>query len=104
MQASPQLQIEAPPEFAAIRSRLESLSPQRFADIVQLLKLTDAGPVIRVVLAGENSELSRQVSPWIAGFAIGASDLVVVFSARSSGYPHHTFGDLVRLGVGPLLI
>jgi hypothetical protein len=104
MQASPQLQIEAPPEFAAIRSRLESLSPQRFGDIVQLLELTDAGPVVKVVLAGENSELSRQVSPWIAGFAIGASDLVVIFPARSPGYPHDTFDDVLRHEVAHVLI
>jgi hypothetical protein len=104
MKASPQLQIEAPPEFASIRTRLESLDPQRLVDIVQFLALTDAGPVIKVVLAPESSDLARQVSPWIAGFVLGASDRVVIFPARSPGYPHDTFDDVLRHEVAHVLI
>lgn len=101
---SPHLQIEAPAEFAAVRTRLESLDPQRFADIVQLLGMTDAGPVIKVVLATESSDWARQVAPWIAGFAIGASDMVVIFPARSPSYPHDTFDDVLRHEVAHVLI
>src|SRR6266566_1573017 len=93
---SPQLQIEAPREFASIRARLESADPQRFADIVRFLGLVDAGPAIKVVLAPEGSNWARQVSPWIAGFAVGASDLVVIFPARSPSYPHDTLDDVLR--------
>jgi len=104
MKASPQLQIEAPPQFAAIRMRLESLDPQQLAEIVQLLAMTDAGAVIKVVLAGENSDWARQVPPWIAGFAVAGSDLVVIFPERSPGYPHDTFDDVLRHEVTHVLI
>src|SRR6266571_5888429 len=49
------LQIEAPQEFAAIRTRLESADPQRFAGIARFLGLADDGPIIKVVLAPEAS-------------------------------------------------
>jgi len=104
MQASPQLQFEAPTQFAAIRRRLESLDPQRLADIVQLLAMTDAGPVIKVVLAAENSDWARQVPAWIAGFAVAGSDLVVIFPERSPSYPHDTFDDVLRHEVAHVLI
>jgi hypothetical protein len=76
-----QLRIEAPPELAAVRKRLESIDPQRFTDIAQLLGLTDVGPAIRVALVPESSDLARGVSPWIAGFTTGES--AVIFPARS---------------------
>ena len=65
-----QLRIEAPPELAAVRKRLESIDPQRFTDIAQLVGLTDGGPAIRVILVPEVSDLARSVSPWIAGFTV----------------------------------
>ena len=101
---SPQLQIEAPREFASIRTRLESADPQRFADIVRFLGLADAGPAIKVVLAPEGSNWARQVSPWIAGFAMGASDLVVIFPNRSPSYPHDTLEDVLRHEITHVLI
>ena len=104
MKVSPQLQIQAPPEFAAIRTRLESQDPQRLADIAQFLAMPDAGPVITVLLAGEDSAVARQVSPWIAGFAVGASDLVVIFPERSPGYPQDTLDDVLRHEVAHVLI
>jgi len=101
---SPQLRIEASAEFASIRMRLESSDPKRLAGIVQLLGLTDAGPPIKVVLANESSDWAREVSPWIAGFAVGASDLVVIFPGRFPGYPHDTFDDVLRHEAAHVLI
>jgi hypothetical protein len=98
------LEIEAPPEFAAIRARLESLAPQRLADISQFLALTDSGSVIRVVLAPESSDVARQTSPWIAGFAVAASDTIVIFPVRSPSYPHDTLNDVLRHEVAHILI
>jgi hypothetical protein len=56
------------------------------------------------VLAAENSDLSRRVSPWIAGFAVGASNLVVLFPARSPSYPDDTLEDVLRHEVTHVLI
>jgi hypothetical protein len=104
VQPFPQLKIESPPELATVRQRLESLSPDRFEDIAKLLGVRDAGPPIRVQLMRENSELARGVAPWISGFAIGNSNLVVIFPARSPGYPDHTLEDVLRHEVAHVLI
>src|SRR5437867_10040580 len=89
------LKIEAPPELAAVRSRLQSIDTQRFADIEQLLGITGSGPDIHVELVTETSEVARQIQPWISGFAVGASNLVVLFPARSPGYPNNTLEDVL---------
>ena len=97
-----ELRIEAPPELAAVRKRLESIDPQRFDDIAQLVGLTDVGPAIRVVLAPESSDLARGVSAWIAGFTVGES--VVLFPARSPTYPNNSLEDVMRHEVAHALI
>lgn len=101
---TPPLDIEAPPEFAAVRTRLHSLDPKRLAGILQLVGISEAGPVIRVVLASESSAWARQTSPWTAGFALGASGEVVIFPARSPGYPHNSLEDVLRHEVAHVLI
>jgi hypothetical protein len=97
-----QLRIEAPPELAVVRKRLESIDSQRFTDIAQLVGLTDAGPAIRVVLVPESSDPARSVSPWIAGFTMGES--VVIFPARSPTYPNDSLEDVMRHEVVHALI
>jgi hypothetical protein len=100
----PKLQIEGPPELAAVRTRLQSIDPWRFADITQLVGGTDVGPAIQVILAPENSDVARGVSRWISGFAVGASGSVVIFPARSPSYPHGTLEDVLRHEVAHVLI
>src|ERR1051326_1497903 len=104
MRQSPQLEIEAPPGFAAMRDRFQAEDPQRFADIVRFVGLSAAGSPIKVVLAPENSEWARQVPPWVAGVAIGGSDTVVIFPNRSPGYPHDTLEDVLRHEITHVLI
>src|SRR5262252_230786 len=99
----PNLQVESPPELAAIRARLQAIPPSRLADISEFLGAESASP-IRVVLAPENTELARSVSPWISGFAVGESSLVVIFPARSPGYPDNTIEDVLRHEVAHVLI
>jgi hypothetical protein len=102
---APQLRIEAPPELAAVRARLESIDPQRRADIPSFLGMVPGPlPEIHVVLAAENSDLARRVPPWISGFAVGASDLVVMFPARSLSYPNDTLEDVLRHEIAHVLI
>src|SRR5262244_3796831 len=100
----PQLRIEAPPELSAVRMRLEAADTLRLAGIAQFVGLTEAGPPIEVILATENSKLARQVSPWIAGFALDAPELVVIFPARSPGYPDNTLVDVLRHEITHVLI
>jgi len=98
------LQIEAPPELAAARMRLESLPRETFSDIAQFLGATESQPAIHVLLVPESSELARNVSPWISGFAAGESRLVVLFPARSPGYRDQTLEDVLRHEIAHVLI
>jgi hypothetical protein len=101
---SPRLRIEAPPELSAIRTRLESIDPLRFTEVAQRVGLTGPLPTIRVILATEQTDWARSVSAWVAGFAIGASNLVVVFPSRSPSYPDATLEDVLRHEVAHVLI
>jgi hypothetical protein len=103
-QLLPTLQFEAPPELAAVRSRLEAIPQDGFREIAGFLGVTAAGAPIRVRLAPESSELARRVAPWISGFAAGESDQVVIFPARSPGYPDNTLEDVLRHEVAHVLI
>src|SRR3989442_13611802 len=101
---TPELRIEAPPEFAAFRARLESLDPKVFAGVLQFLGIKDPGPAIRVILAPESSDLARQTPPWIAGFAVGGTDLEVIFPARTPGYPDNSLEDVLRHEVAHVFV
>jgi len=103
-QQPPSLEIEAPPELASSRARLESYDPRPLAEIVRVIGLDQPGPPMHVVLAAENSDWSRQVSPWTAGFAIGEAGLIVLFPSRSPSYPHDTLEDVLRHEVAHVLI
>jgi hypothetical protein len=100
----PQLRIEAPPELTGVRLRLQSAGTLRLAGIAEFVGLTDTGPPIQVILATENSNWARQVPPWIVGFALGSPELVVVFPARSPGYPDTTLEDVLRHEITHVLI
>jgi hypothetical protein len=102
--AIPKLQFDAPPELARVRARLESIDPRHFGDIARLVGLDESGAAIQVKLAAENSDLAHDVPRWIAGFAIGASDLVVLFPARSPTYPDSTLEDVLRHEIAHVLI
>jgi hypothetical protein len=102
MSTVPRIEIEAPAEFASLRRRFESLDTERLAGITERVGLEDPGPVIRVVLAPESSELARDAAPWIAGYARGGE--VVIFPARSPGYPHTSLDDVLRHEIAHILI
>lgn len=101
---SPELRIEAPTELTPIKARLQSFDRKRLSDVVRLVGLSNPGPPIRVELATESSDRAWDVPPWIAGFALGATDTVVVFPARSPSYPHNTLDDVLRHEVAHVLI
>jgi MYXO-CTERM domain-containing protein len=103
-QPPPALEIEAPPELASARARLESYDLGPLAEIVRLIGLDAPGPPMRVVLAAAGSEWAGQVAPWTAGFAIGDAGLIVLFPDRSPSYPHDTLEDVLRHEVAHVLI
>ena len=103
-QPIPVLEFEAPETLAAARTRVERFDPATLSPIVAVVGLESPGPPIRVVLAGDDSEWARQVPPFAAGFAIGDSDLVVLFPSRSPVYPHDTLEDVLRHEVAHVLI
>jgi len=96
------LEIEAPPELAAVRRRFESIDSQQFDRIAQSVGLTDAGNPVRTVLATEQSDVARRVPVWVAGFAIRES--VVIFPSRSPRYPDGTLEDVLRHEVAHVMI
>ena len=59
---------------------------------------------MRVVLATDDGEIARQVTPWTAGFAVGEASLIVLFPSRSPSYPHDTLEDVLRHEVAHVLI
>jgi hypothetical protein len=100
----PELQIEGPPELAPVRTRLESLDRQRLFDITRLVGTGSPGPPIRVQLAPESSDVARATPAWVAGFAVGGSNTIVVFPSRSPSYPSATLDDVLRHEVAHVLI
>jgi len=103
-QPPPALAIEAPPELAPARARLESWDLRPLSTIVRLVGLEEPGPPMRVVLATPLSDWARLVPPWAAGFAIVEEGLIVLFPSRSPMYPHDTLEDVLRHEVAHVLI
>ena len=103
-QAPPALVIEAPPELAAARQRLNTYDLRPLSSIVRLVGLDAPGPPITVVLAGDDSAVAKEVTPWTAGFALGDAGLIVLFPSRSPAYPHDTLEDVLRHEVAHVLI
>ena len=88
------LRIEAPPELASDRRRLESIDARQLDRIAQLAGLPDAGAPINVLLAKEDSDFARVVPQWVAGFA--EAETAIIFPARSPRYPNGTLEDVLR--------
>lgn len=100
----PKLNIEAPEELAAARTRLESFDTNRLGGVMRLVGLDDPGEPIRVVLAPEGSTLAQQAPPPIAGFAASDESLIVLFPARSPAYPDDTLEDVLHHEVAHVLM
>ncbi|HET9218255.1 MAG TPA: hypothetical protein VFR18_14820 [Terriglobia bacterium] len=99
---TPQLRIEAPPNLAADKLRMESMDPSRLGHVVRLVGLEDPGAPIHIQLLSEPSGDAPAVAPWVAGFA--RQDNVVIFPSRSPRYPDSTLDDVLRHEVAHALI
>ncbi|MGH9174268.1 MAG: peptidase MA family metallohydrolase, partial [Vicinamibacterales bacterium] len=102
--APPQLTITAPPELSAAAARIARYDVTRLGNVMRLVGLTDEGPVIRVVLEPEDSDLGRQTPRWIAGFADSRAGVIVLFPARTPTYPYDSMEELLHHEVAHILI
>lgn len=92
---APPLEIEAPPELAALAERIYNQDPRRLAATMELLGLAQPGPPIRVILAAEDSSVAQGTPSWISGFAYGNLGVIVLFPARTPAYPDTSFDELL---------
>jgi hypothetical protein len=102
--AAPELVFESLGADEGGRARLGRIDDDQLRSIVHLVGLEAPGDPIRVVLASEETELARATPPWIAGFAHGATDTVVLFPARSFRYPHDSLQAVLHHEIAHILI
>jgi len=83
---------------------IERLDRTRLTSIMRLVGLEQPGRPIEVILAAETSDLSRQTPAWIAGFAVGDADTIVILPGRSPSYPHDSLESLLHHEIAHILI
>jgi hypothetical protein len=100
----PTLIIEAPASYAAWSEQLRSFDRARLAPAMQLTGLRQPGAPVRLVLAERGSQLEAQAPGWAAGYAQGASGVVVLMPWRVASYPDDTLESLVQHEVTHVLV
>lgn len=100
---APVLEIEAPPELAADRSRLRGLPTSALEQTARLLG-AEAGAPIVVSLVPEDAPMARAAPAWVAGYAYGALSRIVLFPERVPRYPHSTLDELLLHEVAHVLL
>ena len=98
------LSIEAPDSLASVAERIQSYEPNDLLDVSWLAGLREPLPVIRVILEPEGSPLAESSPRWIAGFAVGDQDTIVLFPARSPSYPDDSLEAVLRHELAHILI
>lgn len=101
---APELRVQNPGMHPALEARLQQFDPGHLRTIVRLVGLDHPGGPIQVVLVPDGSDVARATPPWIAGFAHGASDTIVLFPSRSPRYPHDSLEAVVHHEVAHILI
>ncbi len=99
----PQLVVEAGPGLDQAAARVRAVPPRAFVEVMGLLGLADPGPPILVLLEPEGSAAARQVPPWIDGYALPRTAVVVLLPARAPAYPDSSLDGLLRHEVAHVL-
>jgi hypothetical protein len=86
------------------RARLGRVDEEHLQTIVRLVGLDAPGDPIRVVLASPDTTLAERTPSWVAGFAHGDSDTVVIFPSRSVRYPHDSLEAVLHHEIAHVLI
>lgn len=99
----PELDISAPPELAALATRLRLLDADALRRTAELVGLADAGPPIPVLLALEGSVAARRAPSWGVAYATSSGHVVLVPS-RVPSYPHRRLEGVLLHEVAHVLI
>ncbi len=100
----PQIILEAPDSLLPLATRLKSLHPQIFQDIMKLVGLDRSGPPLRIILAREDSPLAQQAPPWAAGYALSPASTIVILAERITPYPFGSFEGVLTHEIAHILI
>lgn len=100
----PELRVEGPADLLAAAEGVRRIERSRLAAAMHLTGLEEPGVPIHVVLVPEDSDTAERTPAWVAGYADGAADLVVLFPQRSLSYPDASVGELVGHEVAHVLI
>lgn len=103
-QPPPELVFELLGTDEGARARLGRIDEDQLRAIGNLIGLETPGDPIRVVLASEDTELARGTPAWVAGFAHGPTDTVVLFPSRSLRYPHDSLQAVLHHEIAHILI
>jgi len=98
-----ELQIEAPDQLQVVANQIRQFDVTRFDPIFRLIGLADPGAPIRVVLLPEESRIARDTAPWVAAFADGTNDLIVLFPERIGTYPYDSLEVVLHHEVAHIL-
>jgi len=98
-----ELRIEAPDQLQVVADQISRFDVTRFEAIFRLIGQTDPGAPIRVVLVPEDSRIARDTEPWVAAFADGTKDLIVLFPARIGKYPYDSLEIVLHHEVAHIL-
>ncbi len=84
----PDLVFEVPSDLTYVTAQIQGGDPGRLANLLRLTGIAQAGAPIRVRVADKDSDLARDTPSWIAGYAVAAESLVVLFPHRIGSYPN----------------
>jgi len=101
---TPRIVVQAPAELRGVAETLRAVDPEVLEPAMARTGLADPGPPILVVLAPESSPAARARPPWFAGYANGASGVVVLMPARTGRYPDGGLVPLLQHEVAHVLI
>lgn len=100
----PRLLVEGAEIFPDHAGRITGIDSRRLTTAMDVVGLTDPGPPIAVILAGEDSVAAVSAPPWIAGYAFSDDGVAVLFPVRTPSYPDSTFEELLLHEVGHILV
>lgn len=100
----PRLIVESTDRASAATARIERMDLGRLRTAMEYTGMKDPGPPIRVLVTDEATALARSVPRHIAGYAIPAEGIVVVFPARTTSYPDDGLEELLHHEIAHILI
>lgn len=101
---SPGIVYSAPAELKATADALARIPPSRLQTIAELVGLNGPSPSVEVEIVPESSPLARGAPSWVAGYAVPPESRIVLFPARSPGYPDGNLENVLLHELAHVLI